>query len=76
MFVSFLVCLFCFVSYICFSFVANLHLRVLDGVSRPNVVFAASVPSRASVFLNMRVIGRDRDEEVNLKMKTTENFNV
>jgi hypothetical protein len=48
-----------------FSFFAILHLRVLDCVGGADVVFAAAVPPCTTIFFDVRVISRDRDEEVN-----------
>ena len=45
----------------------ELHLRVLDGVGGSHVVFTAAVPPGATVLLNVRVVGRNRHEEVNLE---------
>ena len=50
-----------------FSFFAILHLRVLDCVGGADVVFAAAVPPCTTILFDVRVISRDRDEEVNLR---------
>lgn len=57
--------LFFWIVFIVWFFFAILHLRVLDGVGGSDVVFAAAVPTGTPIFFNVRVVGRDSDEEVN-----------